>query len=78
MSSSRDTIYNSRLEKEAALAGKLLAKNLADMDDSTALAVTESFRLMRQDLDRVPMTRNQRDELDLHLKTIGLLIESQS
>ena len=70
-------MYQTHLEAQGRAAKRLLTANLKEIDDSTALAITEDFRTIHFDLDEIPMTRKQRDQIDLKLKTLSLLLEQQ-
>lgn len=55
----------------------MLEKNLNKTEPSDALAITDAFRTLQYELDAIPMTRNQRDEIDLKIKTLALLLDPQ-
>ena len=77
MSSSVQTIRDLRQAEQALAAKAMLEKNLNKTEPSDALAITDAFRTLQYELDAIPMTRNQRDEIDLKIKTLALLLDPQ-
>lgn len=77
MASTQDDFYSKHLKDLGTQAHRLLSTNLKDIDNATAFAIVEDFRTLHFDLDAIPMTRKQRDEIDLKFKTLGLLLEQQ-
>jgi len=77
MSSTQDTCYRDKVNKMAAKAMVIIAKNISDIEPADALAASESFRQMGWNLDKIAMTKAQRDEIDMHIANLSVIFDEQ-
>jgi hypothetical protein len=71
MSSAQSTSEELRKNKLAALTQCKVNANIHEMDAKSVLAAVESFEQLGYLLNKVPMTREQREDVDQHLVNIS-------
>jgi hypothetical protein len=76
MSSSKQTAADRARCKIGVMRLKDIKTRVNDIDEAGAHYIAESYLGLIAELDKIPMTRAQREEVDVHIRGIGYLLSA--